>query len=610
MGDKKGINSPESLEGVSGWYIVDQAECDDGLTDLEQLFDESDGSDISNLLDDGDEVDQGNSLALLNVQLLEESAKQLADLKRKYLSPSKDLDVDLSPRLQSVSLSSESKNSRRRLFDDSGIGHEAEDTLGAAQVESESIGAAAPDTVLSASENGANICEELLRSNNLKAAALAKFKLEFGVSYNDLTRIFKSNKSCCNSWCIAAFGVLEELIESSKTLLKTHCDYCQIIVPSLNPKVIALYLCEFKCAKNRETVQKLFGQLLNVEEKFLFSDPPKHRSVVVALYFFKQSMSSMSFKFGAFPDWLAKQTIVSHQVEAETFSLSKMVQWAFDHRYTDESVIAYNYACCAEDDPNAAAWLNCNNQLKFVKDCAQMTRHYIRQEMRNMSMSDWIYRCCDKVKEPGDWKIIAKFLRYQEVNMLSFLTAFRLLLKGVPKKHCIVFSGKPNTGKSYFAYSLIAFLEGKVVSYMNSKSQFWLSPLADTKFGLLDDATDSAWTFMDIYMRGALDGNSISIDCKHKNPIQLKLPAMFITTNVPVDKEIQYSYLQSRLQVFTFDRDMPLDSFGEPVFKITDETWASFFIKLEKQLGLSRSSEDGEPERAFRCIAGEHAGTV
>ena len=129
----KGTDSHNSLEGCGDWYIVHEAECEEELTDLERLFDESDGSDISNLIDNGDEVDQGNSLALFNQQLLEDCSQQVLELKRKYCSPLKDVEVELSPRLQSVSLSATPKNSKRRLFD-SGIENEAEDFNESSQV--------------------------------------------------------------------------------------------------------------------------------------------------------------------------------------------------------------------------------------------------------------------------------------------------------------------------------------------------------------------------------------------------------------------------------------------------------------------------------------------
>lgn len=607
----KGTNSPNSLEGVSGWYIVTEAECEEDLTDLnslERLFDESDGgSDISNLIDN-DEVDQGNSLALLNQQLLEESSQQITELKRKYLSPPKEADIDLSPKLQSVSLSSETKNSKRRLFVDSGIENEAEDSYEAAQVssgESETQAQQVP-------ENGGSICEELLRSRNATVTALAKFKETFGVSYKDLTRVFRSDKTCCASWVLAVFGVQDELYESSKTLLKTHCSFFQIITYSLASSVLALYLCEFNSAKSRETLLKLICQMLNVQEIQVMADPPKHKSVVVALYFYKQAMSSTSFKHGEFPNWILKQTIISHQTEAEAFQLSKMVQFAYDHNLMEEYAIAYQYACLAEEDANAAAWLNSNNQARYLKDCCAMVKHYKRFEMRSMSTSEWIFHCCDKTSEMGDWKIIAKWFKYQEINFLIFLSALRDMFKNTPKRQCIVFTGPPNTGKSYFVFSLINFLQGKVVSFMNAKSHFWLQPLADTKFGFLDDATDACWTFIDTYMRNGLDGTPVCLDSKHRNPIQIRLPALFITSNVDVDKESKYSYLHSRLRVFHFHKKMPLDGHGNPLYPITDANWNSFFTKLEKQLDICRSpeSDNGESERPFRCCAGEPAGTL
>ena len=94
--------------------------------------------------------------------------------------------------------------------------------------------------------------------------------------------------------------------------------------------------------------------------------------------------------------------------------------------------------------------------------------------------------------------------------------------------------------------------------------------------------------------------------------MQMRLPAMFITSNVEVDKEQQFCYLHSRLQVFKFPRVMPVDDNGNPLYEITDANWKSLFIKLEKQLDLCRptDSNNGEPDRAFRCFAGEPAPTL
>lgn len=611
--ENKGTDSSNSLEGCSDWYIVTEAECEEELTSLERLFDESECSDISNLIDDGDELDQGNSLALFNQQLFEDCSQQFIELKRKYCSPLKQVEVELSPRLQSVSLSTTPKNSKRRLFVDSGLGNEAEDSVETTQVaDSISSGESHSEQAIDNENGGKSICQELLKSQNATATALAKFKETFGVSYRELTRIYRSDKTCCNSWVIAVFGVQDELYESAKTLLQNHCNFFQAIAYSLACSVLALYLCEFKNAKNRDTLLKLFSQLLNVKEIQIMADPPKLKSVVVALYFYKQAFSNTSFKYGEFPDWIKKQTLVSHQTEVETFQLAKMVQFAYDQNIVDDSEIAYAYASVADEDSNAAAWLNSNLQAKYLKDCGAMVRHYKKYEMRKMTMSEWIYACCDKTEKEGDWKVIPKFLKYQDVNFVVFLTALRDMFKNIPKRQCIVITGPPNTGKSYFCFSLVSFLQGKVVSFMNHRSHFWLQPLSDCKVGFLDDATFPCWQFIDVNLRNGFDGTPVCLDSKHKNPMQMRLPAMFITSNVEVDKEQQFCYLHSRLQVFKFPRVMPVDDNGNPLYEITDANWKSLFIKLEKQLDLCRptDSNNGEPDRAFRCFAGEPAPTL
>ncbi|AHM27268.1 E1 protein [Vulpes vulpes papillomavirus 1] len=617
MGDKGTDSSSSIEEGCSGWYLVTEAECKDDLNDLEALFDGStDGSDISQLIDDRDEVDQGNSLALFNQQLLEDNEQQLVDLKRKYLTPSPKQTsiVDLSPQLESVSISSSARNSKRRLFQDSGIGNETEDILSeVVQVQNTSSDVSDTEAVQNGTvvvPNGDAFCLDLLRSSNKRACALAKFKKEFGISFTELTRTYKSDKTCCTSWVCVAFLVGEELVAAAKTLLQQHCEYFQIVQPTVAPIVTVLLLLECKSAKSRETLFKLLASMLppppNVSEVQLMADPPKIRSLPTALYFYKNSLSNISFKHGSWPDWLAKQVLVSHQSASETFDFGTMVQWAYDNELFDEPEIAYNYATFAEVDPNAAAWLKSNSQLKFVKDCASMVKLYKRQEMRNMSMPQWIDRCCSKVQEEGDWKSIAKFLKYQGINLLEFLGALRMFFKGIPKKNCLAIHGPPDTGKSYFCYSLISFLEGRVISFMNSRSQFWLQPLMDTKIGFLDDATSACWDYMDVYMRNALDGNKICLDSKHRAPMQIKLPPLLVTTNVDVKGEAMYRYLHSRVTTFKFPNPLPLNDSGEPVYQFTHCTWKSFFTKLRKQLDLECIEEegDGDSQRTFRCSAG------
>nr|AKZ17781.1 E1B [Human papillomavirus] len=222
-----------------------------------------------------------------------------------------------------------------------------------------------------------------------------------------------------------------------------------------------------------------------------------------------------------------------------------------------------------------------------------------------MSISEWIWKCCDECEGNGDWKVLAQFFRYQEISFVSFMTALRVLFKNIPKRNCLVFHGPPDTGKSYICSSLTKFLQGKVVSFMNRASHFWLQPLQDCKLGFLDDATYPCWQFMDINMRNALDGNSISLDTKHKAPLQMKLPPLLVTTNVDVFAEESLKYLRSRLVCFKFPNKLPFTDDGALVYEITDKTWKCFFSKFAVQLDLTTredlENESGRSDRAFRC---------
>nr|UXX42007.1 MAG: E1 [Gammapapillomavirus sp.] len=593
MADSKGTEKNFDLEGINEWCIT-EAECVN--ESLDNLFEEStNDSIVSNLIDDADSVDQGNSLALFNQQSSEEYDKALVVLKRKLnVTPEKPSVADLSPRLLAVHITPE-RQSKRRLFNDSGI---AEDEAESSYVQ---VAASLPENV-AGNHNGA-LAEELsiLRSSNLRATLCCKFKEKFGVSFTELTRSFKSSKTCSNNWVVAVFAVSEELIESSKSLLKVHVDYLQVIASDFT----VLYLFEFKSGKNRDTVTKLLNSMLNCKEEQILAEPPKLRSTATALYFYKKAITNTCFRHGAFPTWLANLTLVNHQAaSAESFQLSDMIQWAYDNDMTDEASIAYNYAIYASENSNAAAFLKTNCQVKYVKDCCAMVRMYKKQEMRNMTMSEWIAKCCGDVKEGDDWKDVAKYLKFQGVNIIQFLIALKLFLKCIPKKMCIVIYGPPDTGKSYFCFHLVKFLKGKVVSFMNKASHFWLTPLLESKIGFLDDATYCCWSYLDTHMRNAFDGNSVSVDVKHKNLQQISLPPMFITTNIDVTAEPTLMYLKSRLTCFAFPNALPCNEKGEPLFTFTDKSWACFFRKFWKQLDLAEedaAGDTGEPERPFCC---------
>ena len=607
MGDpSKGIDNFANMENNNDWFIS-EAECVESLDALDEIFDKStdEGSNISQLIDDDVEVDsedRGNSLALFNRQVTEECDRAIQVLKRKYISPQHSV-VDLSPKLQAVTISPR-KLTKRRLFQDSGIEEdEVENSIEQVPLQTETEVETELENV--AGKNGASIANlNLLKSNNRKATAYAMFKEYFGAPYNELIRNYKSDKTCSDNWIIVVFNVMDEVLEASKYTLQQHCNFLQVIISGFS----ALYLVEFKTGKSRETVINLICSLMNIQTWQILCDPPKIRSVPAALFFYKKSIANSCYMYGAFPTWLAQQTLVNHQfaAAADSFQLSKMVQWAYDNEYTEEPEIAYNYALCADSDSNAAAFLNSNSQVKYVRDCSLMVKLYRRQEMRNMSMADWIFNCCDRCKEDGDWKTIARFLKYQSVNFIEFLIILKTFLKCIPKKNCLVIYGPPDTGKSYFAFSFMRFIRGKVVSYVNRSSQFWLQPLLDTKVGFMDDVTYPAWQYMDYNMRNALDGNSMSIDAKHKAPQQFKLPPLIVTTNLDVKAEQSLIYLHSRVQCIHFPNKMLFDDNGEPLFRITDVEWKCFFRKFATQLDLQEEEGDGEPrvtDRAFRCTA-------
>ena len=599
MADSKGSTSKE---GLSEWCIL-EAECSDVDNDFEQLFERDTDSDISDLLDDCD-LDQGNSLELFHQQECEQSEEQLQKLKRKYLSPKAKAVAQLSPRLQSISLSPQQK-SKRRLFaeQDSGVeltlNNEAEDV--SHEVEVPAIDSRPED------EGGSGALDidytALLRSSNTKATLMAKFKEAFGVGFNELTRQFKSYKTCCNYWVVAAYAVHDDLYESSKQLLQQHCDY--IWVRSI--AAITLYLLSFKAGKNRGTVHKLMTSMLNVQEQQILSEPPKLRHTAAALFWYKGGMGTGTFTYGSYPDWIAHQTILGHQsAEASTFDFSVMVQWAFDNNHFDEADIAYGYAKLAPEDANAVAWLAHNSQAKFVRECAAMVRFYKRGQMREMTMSEWIHTRINEVEGEGHWSSIVKFVRYQGINFISFLAALKDFLHSVPKRNCLLIYGPPNTGKSTFAMSLIQVLKGRVLSYVNSKSQFWLQPLGDCKIALLDDVTDPCWLYMDTFLRNGLDGHVVSLDCKYKAPMQIKFPPLLLTSNINLHEEANYRYLHSRVRGFEFPNPFPMKPDNTPEFELTDQSWKSFFARLWTQLELSDQEEEGEngdSQRAFQCSA-------
>nr|AEX31125.1 E1 protein [Human papillomavirus]AYA94615.1 MAG: E1 protein [Human papillomavirus] len=598
----------ENLSISGDWYLVHEADCVDDLNALDDLFENStDGSGISNLIDDdiaNNAEDQVNTLALYNSQIADECDFAIQTLKRKFIKSPQQSVAELSPKLQAVCITPKKSSSKRRLqFEDSGV---VEDEAESSFEKVDEAAVETVETVEGVKENGGCLNLELLHTASRKHVLLAKFKEMFCVSFSELTRAFKSDKSCTVNWVLFVYNAAEEVLQGSKIVLQQHCEFFQLIISGFS----GLYLLAFKSAKNRETVHKLFCTILNVFDYQLHSDPPRNRSVAAALYFYKKSIANASYMYGQFPEWVAKLTVVSHQSAnaAENFSLSVMVQWAYDNEIYEEPEIAYKYAQLADEDANAAAFLNSNCQVRYVRDCAQMVKLYKRQELKEMSIADWIEKCCEKCKVNADWKPIALFMKHQNIPFVQFLITLKTWLKGLPKKNTLVIYGDPDTGKSYFTFSFLNFVGGKVISYINKTSPFWLMPLLETKFGLLDDATYGAWQYIDQNMRNALDGNPMCLDSKHRAPIQLKLPRLLITTNTNVLKEPSLLYLHSRLLCLEFPNKMPFADDGTPLFQITDATWKCFFRRFGEQLDLTTTNEEGDgdsrdPDRSFRCTA-------
>ncbi|AAX86628.1 E1 protein [Panthera leo persica papillomavirus 1] len=587
MADKKGTE----CEDLSDWVLL-EAECSDVDEPVEDVCDSA--SDISDLVDNASVHEcQGLSLQLFRLQEQTESDDQLQQLKRKYIaSPAKAV-LNLSPRLQAVSISPQtSKKAKKQLvWDDSGVDleqHEADDSVNQGQTQVETSDKDCETVARGGGQNGA---EALFKSKNRRLFALGKFKENFGISYMDLVRVFQSHKTCSMDWVICGLYLHDERSEAAKVLLQDHCAY--IFFTQMG--IVTLMLLAFTSQKSRETVFKLLTKLFDCKEEQFLAEPPKTRSTAAALYWYKKSLLAGAFTFGIFPEWIAKQTLINHQLAAEKpFDLSVMIQWAYDNNITEESEIAYQYAMFADTDENAAAFLNSNNQAKHVRDCATMCRYYRRAEMQRMTMSEWIHKQCKGAEGDGDWKEVVKFLRYQGLEFVEFLSAFTKFLKGVPKRNCLVFWGPPNTGKSLFCMTLLKFLRGKVISYVNSRSQFWLQPLADAKVALLDDATVPCWNYFDTFLRNALDGNPVCIDCKHKAPFQIKCPPLLVTTNLNVKGDERWLYLHSRLSAFCFANEFPFKEDGSPGFNLNDQSWASFFKRFWLRLELSDQEDEGE----------------
>lgn len=450
---------------------------------------------------------------------------------------------------------------------------------------------ASSETSQKGASEGDQLLQRLLNAKNCQMAQLAIFKELYTASYRDITRIFKSEKTQSHEWVCVIIGCASVIMEALAECLKAHTEF---LLYDINPqKRFGLYYCGFKAAKNREGVRRCFKNM-NVENtNIMLCDPPNKRSVTAALFFQKLRLGH-----GDIPQWCA-DIVTTGSGSGEGFKLSQMVQWAMDNNLCDEGSIAFHYAELAETDTNAQLWLCSNSQAKYVRDATTMVRHFRRGQLHATPMMEHIAVCMREQSDSDDgdgWKRILLLLRYQHCGLTEFLLTLKFWLRGRPKKSTIAIIGVPDSGKTMFSMSLIKFLEGRVLNYANSKSHFWLQPLADCKAAVIDDVTMPCWDYLNLYMRNAMDGNSICIDCKYRAPLQMKCPPLLLTSNydprtVGEGDNQPYKYLFSRMSFLCFNRVIPQTG-GTPRFLVQPSDWRSFLIKYQQELGLDLQNYD------------------
>ncbi|QBR99461.1 E1 [Puffin papillomavirus 1] len=455
---------------------------------------------------------------------------------------------------------------------------------------------------------GQQLLQRLLDAKNGRQAALAIFKETYGPSYTDVTRPFKSDKTQSCEWVFVILGSASITYEALRECLRTHTEF---MLCDINPsKQLGLFYCGFHASKNRDGVRRCLRNY-NVEDRNLtLCEPPNKRSITAALYF-----QRLMVCHGEMPSWCTDLIAAGELANGEGFQLSKMVQWAMDNNLVDEGEIAYGYAQLADVDANAQLWLKSNAQAKYVRDATIMVKHFNRGRLQATPMVEHIAcrmrEYIDQDDEEG-WKQIVVFMRYQHVVLNDFLQALRYWLKGRPKKSTIAVLGVPDSGKTMFTMSLIRFMQGKVLNYANSKSHFWLQPLVDCKAAAIDDVTFPCWDYINVYLRPALDGSTICIDCKHRAPIQAKCPPLLLTSNYdprevtgPGEGQYVYKYLFNRITFICFNRVIPQVE-GRPRFLLQPAHWRSFFLKYKDELELDLTGLDyGQPTGDAGTDAGQ-----
>lgn len=411
---------------------------------------------------------------------------------------------------------------------------------------------------------------------------------QIGIKFSNLTRPYNSDRSTSCSWVVFAvtYNKQEALLQYLKQLY-VDCRHSSLT------GWYNMYYLQCEKPRNRQTVHGHFRRMGCIA---VLSNPPEVRNALNSLWW-KQNSKQI---WGQPPEWMI-QNLIRKEENSPLFELSKMVQWALDHNYRDVSTICYEYAKLGFEDKNAELWLKSNSQLHYAKDCAQMVRNYQKAKMMSMTISEFISDRKRKFPE-GDKKNIIILIAFQKNLLYEFISTLRGFLHARIKKCTLCIAGVPDSGKSMLATTLMKFLDGKVLNFMNSKSHFWLQPVTEAKVGLIDDGTLTFWDYADCYLRNAFDGNPLTIDVKFHAPMEIKFPPLIITSNYDIRAEEhngKYKYLTNRVKFINFPKTLPTSRDGNSRIIVKPEDWGDFFSAYAQELDLDLDSEDeSDSERA------------
>lgn len=381
MADDSGTENEGS--GCTGWFMVEAiVEHTTGtqISEDEEEEVEDSGYDMVDFIDDR-HITQNSveAQALFNRQEADAHYATVQDLKRKYLgspyvSPISNVanavESEISPRLDAIKLTTQPKKVKRRLFEtreltDSGYGYseveaatqvekhgdpenggDGQERDTGRDIEGEGVEHREAEAVDDSTREHADTSGilELLKCKDIRSTLHGKFKDCFGLSFVDLIRPFKSDRTTCADWVVAGFGIHHSIADAFQKLIEPLSLYAHIQWLTNAWGMVLLVLIRFKVNKSRCTVARTLGTLLNIPENHMLIEPPKIQSGVAALYWFRTGISNASTVIGEAPEWITRQTVIEHSLADSQFKLTEMVQWAYDNDICEESEIAFEYA--------------------------------------------------------------------------------------------------------------------------------------------------------------------------------------------------------------------------------------------------------------------------